>query len=171
MEYFDIYDAYGNKTGKKVPHGYKLQDGEYRFISHLLIFNAKNELLIQKRAEDKYDWPGYYDLSAGGGVNAGETPYQAAKRECKEELGLDIDFDDRPYMRVYFPNGFDDYFMTDCEVDLDKIKMQAEEVLDVKWATKEEIIQMQKDKTFVNYNAGFIDFLFAQRKNRGTYLK
>ena len=85
MEFFDIYDAYGNKTGRQVPHGYKLQDGEYRFISHLLIFNSKNELLIQKRAEDKYDWPGYYDLSAGGGVNAGETSYQAAKRECKEE--------------------------------------------------------------------------------------
>lgn len=48
------------------------------------------EVLVQKRAAGKRTWPNFYDISAGGHINLGETPEAAGKREAQEELGLDI---------------------------------------------------------------------------------
>lgn len=49
------------------------------------------ELLLQKRAQDKYTWPGRYDISAAGHIDLGEDPLTAAVREAREEIGFDID--------------------------------------------------------------------------------
>jgi len=57
----------------------------------ILIFNAKNQLLIQVRSRNDDSYPSHWDFSAAGGVETGETPDQAAKRELKEELGVELD--------------------------------------------------------------------------------
>lgn len=51
------------------------------------------EILLQKRSLTKPNKPGWYHISAGGHINVGETPVEAALRECHEEMGLDIDAD------------------------------------------------------------------------------
>ncbi len=49
------------------------------------IFNEKGEVLLQKRADcNKWGFP-------GGALELGETPQMAAKREVKEETGLDVE--------------------------------------------------------------------------------
>ena len=49
------------------------------------IFNENGEVLLQKRADcNKWGFP-------GGALELGETPQMAAKREVKEETGLDIE--------------------------------------------------------------------------------
>ena len=49
------------------------------------IFNENGEVLLQKRADcNKWGFP-------GGAIELGETPEMAAKREVKEETGLDIE--------------------------------------------------------------------------------
>lgn len=48
------------------------------------------EVLMQQRAQDKPTWPGFFDISAAGHIDFGETPLKAAVRETKEELGVDI---------------------------------------------------------------------------------
>ncbi len=171
MEYFDIYDKNGNFTGKTVEHDYKLKEGEFRYLAHLCIYDEKDRMLIQKRDYDKIDWPGCWDISCGGGVNAGESTYQAAKRECKEELGLDLDFEARPIFRAFFPKGFDDYYVLNVDSSKINVVCKADEVLGARWASLEEIVEMMKAGEFVNYNDGFIQLLFSMRKNRGTYLK
>ena len=49
-------------------------------VVHVCIFNSKGEMLIQKRADDIVRWPGYWDVSVGGGASAGDDgsfiPYQ-----------------------------------------------------------------------------------------------
>ena len=48
------------------------------------IFNEKGEVLLQKRTDcNKWGFP-------GGALELGETPQMAAKREVKEETGLDV---------------------------------------------------------------------------------
>lgn len=55
---------------------------------HVLVFNARGELLLQRRAPTKRIQPGRWDSSVGGHVDPRETWEQAALREMAEEIGL-----------------------------------------------------------------------------------
>ena len=57
-------------------------------VVHVLVFDKKNRLLLQKRSRNKDVAPGKWDTSVGGHVNPGEDILEAAKREMKEELGV-----------------------------------------------------------------------------------
>jgi len=57
-------------------------------VVHVLVFNGKGELLLQKRSMSKDVAPGKWDTSVGGHVNAGETLEDAVMREMEEELGI-----------------------------------------------------------------------------------
>jgi len=56
--------------------------------SYILVFNASGKLFIQKRTTTKDVYPGYWDVAAGGVVQAGETYEESAARELQEELGV-----------------------------------------------------------------------------------
>lgn len=58
-------------------------------VVHVLVFNSRGELLLQKRSMDKDVAPGKWDTSVGGHVNSGESLTDAVKREMEEELGID----------------------------------------------------------------------------------
>ncbi len=57
-------------------------------VAHVLVFNSRGELLLQKRSRSKDIQPGRWDTSVGGHLDPGETYLEAAYREMKEELGL-----------------------------------------------------------------------------------
>ena len=57
-------------------------------VVHVLVFNGKGELFLQKRSMSKDVAPGRWDTSVGGHVNAGETLDEALRREMEEELGI-----------------------------------------------------------------------------------
>ncbi len=59
-------------------------------VVHVLVFNKKGELLLQKRSMNKDVAPGKWDTSVGGHVNPGEELLEAVNREMKEELGITI---------------------------------------------------------------------------------
>lgn len=57
-------------------------------VVHVLVFNAKGELLLQKRALNKDVAPGKWDTSVGGHVAPAEDLLLSAQREMEEELGV-----------------------------------------------------------------------------------
>lgn len=57
-------------------------------VVHMLVFNKKGELLLQKRSMNKDVAPGKWDTSVGGHVDYGETILKAVRREMEEELGI-----------------------------------------------------------------------------------
>ncbi len=57
-------------------------------VVHVLVFNGKSELLLQKRSMTKDVAPGKWDTSVGGHVNSGESLEEAVSRETEEELGI-----------------------------------------------------------------------------------
>jgi 8-oxo-dGTP pyrophosphatase MutT (NUDIX family) len=57
----------------------------YRFSVHAAIFNHQNEVLLLKQTYTDKRWG-----LPGGGVEVGETIYQAIARECMEELGVNV---------------------------------------------------------------------------------
>lgn len=62
-------------------------------IVHVLIFNDNGEMALQLRSRTDDYLPLHWTTVVGGHVQAGETPEQAAKREMREEIGVDIPFE------------------------------------------------------------------------------
>lgn len=65
------------------PHGEKM---EQRYVAHGLV-EVDGRFLVLQRAEGRY-LGGYWDIP-GGTVEDGESPAEAAVRECREEADLD----------------------------------------------------------------------------------
>ncbi|MEW6187395.1 MAG: NUDIX domain-containing protein [Thermodesulfobacteriota bacterium] len=58
---------------------------------HVLVFNSKGDLYLQKRSPAKDQYPEHWDTSAAGHTDPGESPLEAAQRELQEELGLEAE--------------------------------------------------------------------------------
>ncbi len=164
-ELWDIYTKDRAATGEMHQRRNRMKAGEYHIVVHICIFNHKNQLLIQQRQPFKKGWPNMWDLSVGGSALAGESSSEAAARETAEELGIHIDFSEmRPHFTINFAEGFDDYFIVEQEIDLSTLILQQEEVRQVRWAGKEDVLRMQEEGTMVPY--WFLDRLF---EIRGAY--
>ena len=169
-EIIDLYNVDRVLTGKTAKRGDPLEEGTYRMVVHVCIFNSKGEMLIQRRADDIVRWPSYWDISVGGGASAGDTSRQAAERETAEELGLNIDFSDkRPVITVNFSDGFDDFYTVEMNISLDDLHLQKEEVDDARWASRKEIEEMIDDGSFIPYQKELLGYLFFAREGRGTW--
>ncbi len=57
---------------------------------HVLLFNAAGEVFLQKRSLSKDENPGLWDTSAAGHVDSGEDYLDCARREIREELGIEV---------------------------------------------------------------------------------
>jgi len=78
----------GSERRSKV-HGDNLR---HRAV-HILVFDRKGDLFLQKRSRWKDRHPGVWDSSAAGHVLAGEDYEHAAQRELEEELGIQAALD------------------------------------------------------------------------------
>ena len=144
MEFVDLFDNKRNSLGK-VSERYSYTPEEYSQVVHLWIRNSQGDFLIQKRSMKKPTNPGLWSVT-GGAVDCGETPLEAAYRECKEELDVDIKPGEiQLMMTVKRPKVFVDIFLVEKDIDLNKVVLQEDEVDDVKWFTKNEIREMAKN--------------------------
>ena len=55
----------------------------------VIVTTTSGRLVVQRRAETKDVYPGWWDIGAGGVVTSGEDLAVAARRELAEELGVD----------------------------------------------------------------------------------
>ena len=164
MELVDLYDENRVPLGRVAERHAKKAPGEYRMVVHGWIVNGLGQMLIQQRSPEKTIWPELWDVSIGGGVDAGETSRQGAVREVGEELGYDLDLIGlRPAVTVNFEGGFDDFFVVTRDLDLGDLRLQKEEVSDVRWATLEETLAMLENGQFIPYPPSFLRFLFEAR--------
>ncbi|MCY1400599.1 putative Nudix hydrolase YfcD [compost metagenome] len=56
--------------------------------TYILLFNSSGELCVHRRTLSKAIYPGYWDVAAGGMVQADESYSESAARELEEELGV-----------------------------------------------------------------------------------
>ena len=168
VEYLDMYDEDRRPTGETVERFGGFPDGGLHMVVHVCIFDRRGRMLIQRRQETKAAWPDRWDLSAGGCALAGETSRQAASRETREELGFDPALEGvRPALTVNFSRGFDDLYLIERDVDVQNLRLQAEEVMDVRWAAREEVLQMIDAGAFIPYRKSLIELLFDMRGQMG----
>jgi isopentenyldiphosphate isomerase len=93
-EPLNVYDAEGTVVGVR-PRGEAKRSGMAVGAVNVLLVNARDEVLLQRRPEDKENG-GLWDKSVGGHVGAGESFDETAVREAGEEL-----FDDGRSPRVH----------------------------------------------------------------------
>lgn len=58
---------------------------------HVLVFNARGQVFLQKRSMSKDTSPGLWDSSSSGHLDSGEDYDYCAVRELREEIGLVIE--------------------------------------------------------------------------------
>ena len=168
MELVDLYDENRIPLGRTAERYAKKKHGEYRVVVHVCVFDHQGRLLIQQRSKEKGAWGGYWDVSIGGGVDAGETSREGAEREFLEELGYPLDLTGRrPHVTVNFGGGFDDFYLLVKDLDLQKLTLQKEEVQQVRWATREEVLAMLDADEFIRYPRSFLEYLFDSRSTFG----
>lgn len=56
--------------------------------TYILLFNSAGDLCVHRRTLSKAIYPGFWDVAAGGMVQADESYAQSAARELEEELGV-----------------------------------------------------------------------------------
>jgi len=93
------------------------------------------ELLWQKRSEGVSRYPGFYDISAGGHINLGETFVEAAVREAHEEIGAEISPSELNFvsMREQNKNRFAWIYAVDWTGKPEDFKFNDKEVEEVRW--------------------------------------
>ena len=147
MEVVDIYNNKREKLNITRERGKQLE-GEYSISVHVWIVE-KGRIWIQKRASERKIFPNMWE-QAGGGVLSGETSIETVKRECMEELGIDVGDDEIIYIGSYTrKKDIVDVWMAKRNLSNDKILLQSEEVADIKFVTFEELYLMIKEKLTV----------------------
>lgn len=167
MERWDVFDRDRRPTGQILQRGAEHDSSICQLVIHVCLFNDQGKLLIQRRSLNKKGYPGYWDFSVGGGVLAGETVREAARREVREELGIDVCVSEAAAVTLAFPGGFDDYFLVDWNGEIHDLKLQPEEVMDARWASCEEILSMVENETFAPFWPSFIQLLFDLHRHPG----
>lgn len=167
-ETWDLYDRHRNKLNKVVQRGERLGVNEFHLVAHVCLLNARGQMLIQQRQPFKDGWPDRWDVTIGGYL-AGETSQVAAERELFEEIGFRADLSNtRPVFTINFERGFDDFYVVKTEVDLSTLQLQESEVKAVRWATKEEILRMIEEGSFIPYHPGLIGLVFDMEDRYGA---
>ena len=153
-EIFDVLNEKGEYTGKTESREKCHKEGLWHKAVSLFIINSKEQVLLQRRSANKRMWPNMWDITAGGHVLAGEFGFQAIIRETKEELGVDLNKNDITFIGSSISTNFkgdianrhfNEIYIANKDIDETSLILQEDEVSEVKWIDKNEIIQKIKN--------------------------
>jgi isopentenyl-diphosphate delta-isomerase len=154
-ELIDVLTPDGQQAGFRKPKSAIHRDGDWHRSAHIWILAPDGRFLVQRRSLRKENNPGLWDVSAAGHLSAGESASDAAVRETFEELGLSLSPHDLKFIttlrqsstlnnNTYFDNEFHEIFIVRRDVDIVSLKLDPEEVAEVKWVS-----DLRPDDTFV----------------------
>lgn len=148
MEYLDILDENGNKTGEKDTRENIHKLGLLHSEVAAFIYTDTGKVILQKRKSNKATYAGVWSVT-GGHVLAGENNEEAIIREIKEELNLNIEKEKVIFVTTYKSKKVKDdvinnkffsiYNVEISENQFETIEIQKEELEDIKLFSIEEI--------------------------------
>ncbi len=134
-----------------IPIGVKYRDqidytkDIYRW-SGIWVENSQGEVLIAQRKLTKDKDPGKWGPAAAGTLEEGETYESNARKEVQEELGITVDsFESGPKQHADTPRRyFGQWFLCKLDKTLDEFTIQEDEVEQIAWVKKEELVNDMK---------------------------
>lgn len=155
MEYIDILNQKGELTGETKTKEQIHIDGDWHRAVHIWIINSKNEVLMQRRAKTKINYPDMWDISVAGHISAGESSLVSALREIEEEIGVTVLGSDLELIGeltsesiqnkgTYIDKEYNDIYLVRKDIELSEMTKQDEEVDDLKY------IQVDDLKKWIN---------------------
>jgi isopentenyl-diphosphate delta-isomerase len=105
----------------------------------VIIFNSKNQVLLQQRSLTKKVNPGLWTISVAGHVEAGKNPKEVAEKETEEELGIKVTpiYFDTDLVKLEKETHFCWNYYCFCEAT--DFTIQQNELTQVKWVDVESI--------------------------------
>ncbi len=157
-EYWDIYDENRVFQNRTIRRGDTLADGEYYICCEVWFRNSQGKMLVTQR-NPNLKAGGLWEFS-GGGVLAGETTLQAAIREVKEEIGVEIAANELTLIHTFrHRKYFMDVYLVKKDLDIRSIVLDKDEAINAKWVSKKELQDMIKNQEFVYSVARRFDLL------------
>jgi isopentenyl-diphosphate delta-isomerase len=138
-EIFDVVnerdEVIGRETRREV-HRRKLL---HRAV-HVMVFNRRGDIFLQKRSMRKDNFPGVWDSSSSGHLDAGEDYDACAIRELREEIGLTLDRAPQRLFKIEGcpETGYEFVWLYYCESE-GPFSLQEEEIESGGWFTITEI--------------------------------
>ena len=115
----------------------------------VFIFNDRGELMLQQRAAHKYHSPLLWTNTCCSHQRQGESNIEAGKRRLKEEMGFEVDLDEKFHFvyKAEFDNGLTEHELDHVMVGYynGEPTINPEEVASWKWIDMEVLQQDIKD--------------------------
>lgn len=143
---FDIVNERDEVIGRK-PRSEVHARGLLHRAIHVMVFNSRGEIFLQKRSLTKDRQPGVWDSSCSGHVDAGEDYDQTAVRELREEIGLKLSAPPEKLFKINACPDTDAEFVWvyRCEND-GPFRLHPEEIETGGWFAPERVSRWIKEK-------------------------
>ena len=167
MEQWDVLTRNGRPTGRIVSRGGPtLKKGEYHLVVHIWVTDGRGNLLIQRRSDDKPQMAGEW-AAIGGSAVSGETSLGAARRELREEMGLDRSAEEMRHIgRMPRRNSLLDLYLTEYHDTVLSLDLQTDEVAEARWVSAAELKKRIKEGGFHDYGEEYFAMVFAALENK-----
>jgi len=165
-----IVDKNDNVIGSK-PRDIVIKERLRYRVTGLWIKNSNGESLPARRAYTKIQHPGRWGPAVAGTVDEGESYEENITKEAEEELDLqDIKLEKSSKTQTSGEyNHFTQWFISVIDKPTKDFKIQEEEVVEVKWFSKEEFSKQFENnpKEFIPKMKEYFDmFVGGQKRKR-----
>ena len=145
-EIWDAYHTDGTLAGCNLVWGEAIPDGLYHLVSEILVQHIDGDYLLMQRDFSKPNYGGYFEATAGGSALKGEDALTCARRELREETGIQSGTLSNIGRYISHDTIYETFLcVTDC--DKNSVTLQEGETVSYKWISEAEFID------FVNSNA------------------
>lgn len=159
MEKWDLYDRNGNSLGRTINRGARFRSGEHHLVVHVWVVNSAGRLLIQRRSSKRRMMPNIWAITSGSAV-AGEDSLTAVRRELSEELGIALpEKEFKSLGRLLRRNSLCDVYLVQRDIAVPDMKLQKEEVSQVRWVTGAQLYDMVNERRFHHYGDPYFRFV------------
>jgi len=155
----DVLNENGIKTGEIASRKDVHKLGLWHRACICIIVNDDNEILMQKRAENKEKYPGLWDISVASHVASKDNSLKTVMRETNEEIGVQIGYraevrdfrfltSFRSQLRIgdFIENQFYDLFVLRRNLDPATLSFTDEEVSEVRYLKYADILKLKNSE-------------------------